>query len=313
MAKVAYSKPALSYAQQLQQLKDRGLTIDNDAKALHVLEHVSYYRLSGYWYPLLADKTNHIFKPDAKFDTAFQIYCFDRKLRQLTMSEIEKIEIAVRAKMIYVLSHKHGAFWFQNTAIFKNPGAHGRSLARISDEYDRSDEQFVTAYESKYSDPLPPSWITMEITSFGTLSMLYQNLKSSRDRRDIAVHFGLSDTVFESWLHSIVYLRNLCAHHSRMWNRAMSISPLHPHNPHKQWLINTAVSNRKAYYMLSIISYFLQTANPHHTFHKKFKQLLIAHPTIDPGALGCPVNWEQEPLWGFVAASAATPAAPPAT
>ncbi|MDE6380839.1 MAG: Abi family protein, partial [Muribaculaceae bacterium] len=23
----------------------------------------------------------------------------------------------------------------------------------------------------------------------------------------------------ESWLHAIVYVRNICAHHSRLWNR----------------------------------------------------------------------------------------------
>ncbi|MCB0511776.1 MAG: Abi family protein, partial [Bacteroidetes bacterium] len=109
MSKTPFNKPALTYFQQLQQLKDRGLAIDNEEKTLHLLETISYYRLSGYWYPLLADKENHVFKQGANFDTAFKLYCFDSKLRKLIVCELEKIEIAIRAKMIYILAHKFGA------------------------------------------------------------------------------------------------------------------------------------------------------------------------------------------------------------
>src|SRR5690554_7777841 len=87
MNKPPYTKTALSYAEQLQQLKKRGLTIKNEQKALHLLEVISYYRLSGYWYPLLADKKNHQFKPTATFETAFSIYKFDRELRLLVIRE----------------------------------------------------------------------------------------------------------------------------------------------------------------------------------------------------------------------------------
>ena len=118
MSKVLYSKPALTYAAQLQQLKDRGLQVPNEAKALHLLEAVSYYRLSGYWYPLLSNKEQHVFKVDASFDTAFNIYKFDRELRLLVLRELEKIEVAVRAKMIYVLSHSRGVFWYLDTKKF---------------------------------------------------------------------------------------------------------------------------------------------------------------------------------------------------
>jgi abortive infection bacteriophage resistance protein len=176
MSKIPFNKPPLTYSQQLQQLKDRGLTVENKKRALHLLESISYYRLSGYWYPLLQDKKNHIFKADAQFDTAFRLYCFDRELRKLVLAELEKIEVAVRAKMIYVLSHKHGAFWFSNPTIFRNPIKHADSITKIGQEYSRSDEEFIKAFTDKYSDPLPPSWISIEITSFGTLSMLYTNL-----------------------------------------------------------------------------------------------------------------------------------------
>jgi abortive infection bacteriophage resistance protein len=109
MAKVPYSKPAIDHAAQIQQLKNRGLLITNDTKALHLLTVISYYRLSGYWYPMLDDpKTAHVFKPHSTLDNAFNLYCFDRDLRKMLMNELEKIEVAIRAKMIYELSHQHG-------------------------------------------------------------------------------------------------------------------------------------------------------------------------------------------------------------
>ena len=104
MDKTLYSKNFLSYHQQLDQLIDRGLVVENEEKALHLLEHISYYRLSGYWYPLLENKQEHIFKEESTFQTAFNLYCFDRKLRQLVLSEIEKIEVAIRSKITYIMA-----------------------------------------------------------------------------------------------------------------------------------------------------------------------------------------------------------------
>jgi abortive infection bacteriophage resistance protein len=297
MAKTSFSKPFLSYAAQLQLLKDRGLTIDNDNKALYLLEHVSYYRLSGYWYPLLADKTNHIFKPDATFDIAFKIYCFDRELRRLVLAEIEKIEVAVRAKITYILSETKGAFWFQDAILFSNPVSHADTLSKIGDEFARSDEDFIKAFKNKYTNPLPPSWITMEITSFGSLSMLYKNLKPGFEKREVSHHFGLADGVFETWLHSLVYLRNVCAHHTRLWNRAMRITAKIPLSPKRQWLNNATISNDRTYFILCMIIYLLQTVNPKNTFAKRFKNLLEKYPNIDVKALGFPAGWNTEPLW----------------
>jgi abortive infection bacteriophage resistance protein len=297
MAKGIYSKPALTYQQQLQQLKDRGLIINDDSKVIHLLEQISYYRLSGYWFPLLAHKQNHIFKPNSNFDNAFKLYCFDRELRQLIISELEKIEVAFRAKMIYVLSHKYGSFWFSNPIYFRDPIRHANTITKIGYEYKRSDEEFINSFRNNYSNPLPPSWMTMEITSFGTLSMLYKNLKPSREKRDIANHFGLSDTVMEAWLHSIVYLRNICAHHTRLWNRAMSIRPQMPQTPRKQWLHNNRIRNNRTYFMLSMIRFLLQTVNPTTSFSQNVKNLLNNYPNVDIRAMDFPIDWDKEPLW----------------
>lgn len=137
----------------------------------------------------------------------------------------------------------------------------------------------------------------MEITSFGTLSILYKNLKPGREKRVIANYFGLADSVFETWLHSIVYLRNICAHHSRLWNRAMSIRPQIPQNPKKTWIINTNIRNSRTYFMLCMIKFLLQTVNPKTGFSSKLKSLLKEYPNVDTRAMDFPYDWEKEALW----------------
>jgi abortive infection bacteriophage resistance protein len=307
MSKVPYTKPALTYAEQIQQLKDRGLKIQNEPKATHLLEVISYYRLSGYWYPLLSNKANHHFKANACFETAFNIYKFDRELRLLILRELEKIEVAVRSKMIYVLSHSRDAYWYRDVANFSNQKKHEDTLHKIKTEYDRSDEDFIKAFKNKYSDSMPPCWMMLEVCSFGILSTLYSNLIPSHDKRSIATFFGLKDSVLSSWLHSIVYLRNICAHHSRLWNKEMRIQPLIPRSSKIQFVNQTTYTslatglsspiNDKTYFILSMVIYLMNSINPKHTIQAKFKALLIKYPNIDTRAMGFPNDWENEPLW----------------
>lgn len=282
---------------QIPLLKSRGMSFADENKALHLLENISYYRLSGYWYPLLLDKQNHIFKTSATFEAAFNLYRFDCELRKLMISELEKIEVAVRTKMTHVLSLAYNAFWIENASLFSNQTIFQTTTEKIQDEFDRSDEEFILAFKSKYSNQLPPSYILLEITSFGALSRLYGNLRSGKAKRDIAKSFGLPDIVFSSWLHSLVYIRNVCAHHSRIWNRPMSIQPLFPRNATGAWLQNRQVGINRVFYALSMLIYLLNIVNPNHTFKQKLENLFAKYPNVDRAAMGFPANWRKEPLW----------------
>ncbi|MDD2963136.1 MAG: Abi family protein [Bacteroidales bacterium] len=307
MSKVPYSKTALTYEDQLRQLKLRGLIVEDQQKALHLLEVISYYRLSGYWYPLLSDKLNHRFKQNATFEAAFSIYKFDRELRLLVLRELEKIEVAIRAKMIYILSHRLTPFWYLDSSNFLSQHKHSSALEKMKAEYHRSDEEFVQSFRNKYSDPMPPSWMMFEVSSFGTLSTLYSNLKVFREKREIAKYFGLSDVVFSSWLHSIVYLRNICAHHTRLWNREMQIQPAIPRNSSRPFIKylneiptetgHSMLLNNKVYFFLSMIIYLMESINLNHAIPGKFKALLAKYPNIDTQAMGFPVAWQKENLW----------------
>ena len=309
MSKKPYKKPPLNYSEQLKQLKKRGLTVNNEPKALHLLENISYYRLSAYWYPLLeSPKSAHKFKEGSTFKQSFQLYCFDRELRQLIINDLEKIEVGVRAKLTYILAYTNGPNWYQDQNLFTDLSKFEKSFDKLKAELDRSDEDFIKSFNKKYSDPLPPSWMIFEISSFGALSHYYSNLKPGKSKREIANYFGLDDRTFMSWLHTLTYVRNLCAHHSRFWNKRMRISPQIPNSPandfitilnlpspsdpNKKWRIND-----RAYFIICMIQYLLNIINPNNTFAIKIEELLAKYPMIDRKAIGYPEGWDKEPLW----------------
>jgi abortive infection bacteriophage resistance protein len=295
---VKYNKPALTYKEQLNQLLERGLEVVDHEKAIHLLEKISYYRLSAYWHPFLQiPKTDNKFKPGSSFEKAFKLYCFDRELRQVVFNDIEKIEVAVRAKMVYRLSHEYGPNWYTERDLYKSVKKHTQSLLKIIREVDSSKEDFILAFKKKYSNELPPSWMALEITSFGTISHLYSELKPSRAKREVAEYFGLDDKSFSSWLHTLVHIRNVCAHHSRFWNRAFRISPQIPRKPKREFIDSTGIKNNKSYYILSMIQFLLIEINPKSSFKHKIDGLFEKYPMIDKGVMGFPSNWEQESIW----------------
>lgn len=291
-----YTERPLTLDEQIALLKQRGLNCMDEKKVRHVLSHVSYFRLKSYLTPLTSNKERWIFKPNATFETAYRLYKFDSKLRKLIAAELEKVEVSIRTQMAYQLAKDYGAFWFMESDNFTNPDKHANLLASIGAELTRSDDDQILRFRREHDVDMPPAWMTMEVSSFGTLSMLYNYFKPGHTKREIARFYGVSDSVFESWLHSIVYVRNICAHHSRLWNRALRIRPLFPRKTARPFL-SVATTNNRVYYVLAIIQYLMQTINPSSTFATRLKLLISDFPEVNPSAMGFPGNWEEEPLW----------------
>lgn len=276
-------------------LKSEGLGINDDKKVQHLLENISFFRFKSYLMPFRIP-TSRVFKKDATFDDVYSLYKFDSELRKLICSEIEKIEISIRTQLSLIMGEEAGIYWFEDAANFRDTGRHSVLLANLNSELRRCDDEAIVDFRRKYSNAFPPSWMTFEISSFGTLSMIYRWLNAGHARRKVARFYGLSDTVFESWLHSLVYVRNICAHHGRLWNRRLSINALVPRKTHQPF-ITIPKDTTRVYYVLSILLYFLHTVNPQHTFVPRFRSLLSKYPNVDIIAMGFPSDWEQEFLW----------------
>lgn len=298
-----YTKVPLSIADQIAQLQARGLEINEADQAPHYLSHISYYRLAGYWWPMQADKEKHTFKPNSRFSDVIALYNFDRELRLLLFDVIEKIEISLRTKLIYHLSHEYGPWWFQNTDLFIDSRELVKTLYNLDEELERSRDAFIKEHNKKHKDDMrfPPAWKTLELTSFGSLSKLYGNLKNTVKSKDtIAREFRtVNHTFLPSWLQSIAQIRNYCAHHSRLWNKNLPGRPkLLPHPPHP-WINNVPKEQEfmMLYVHLCCMKYLLNVVQPQNHFKQRLEQLLIKYPNVDPNALGFKPNWGNEPLW----------------
>ena len=311
-----YKKKPLFYAQQIALYKSRGLTIDDEPNADRYLHEISYYRLSAYALPFQRVKDSY--DGGTTFQNILDLYLFDRELRLLVFDAIERIEIAIRSQMIYTLAHKYNdAHWQDNASLFNPPYTNPRT-GKATDIYAdtqeiifrhlnaKHPEVFIKHYKTEYNNPQnPPSWMSIELLTIGELSRLYTALKKNEDRNAIAKFFSLHHTVFTSWLHTLVYVRNLCAHHSRLWNREFAIKPEVLLHPQKNWIqsaFNT--NNHRTFYFLCILKYFLQAANPTNHLKEKLEALFHKYPATPIQFMGIPtsdgvtlINWKTEPLW----------------
>ena len=293
-----YTKTYLPPSQLVTLLKSRGLHIEDDARTENFIRRIGYYRFSAYLYPLLAlPKENHVFKPETAFNQALDMYRFDRHLRLLMFNEIEKIEVAVRSAIVNITSRETGnPFWMTDPAYFYDANTFVKTKQLIDAELVKSREDFIEHFRNTYSDPYPPAWMLAEILPLGVLTRIYNNIKSNQIRKKIAQEFSLGIPVFNSWMTIITVARNNCGHHARVWNRTFALQVLTQRRMTRPW-ISISVNQRKVYFSLCIIKYFLNVISPQNDMQAKIDALLAAYPSIDVAAMGVPRGWENEPLW----------------
>ncbi len=299
---VTFEKKPTTIGEQIDILKQRGLIILNEELVTDVLSHVSYYRLGEYWYVMQEDKENHIFKKDSKFEDVIKLYEFDRELRVLIFNVIERIEISLRTKMIYHLSHEFDPYWFLKPELFESNREWINTITKIEDEITRTKDVNIKNHFKKYGiDSFPPSWKTLEQTSFGGLSKLYGNLKNNiKSKNLIAEEFGaVNHTYLPSWLKSITIIRNLCAHHSRLWNKNLPCAPKLLSKPPYHWIKNTPKEHefKHLYIYLCIMKYLLDRIQQNSNLGKEIEGLLVKYNNVNLNALGIKENWLNEDLW----------------
>lgn len=319
-----YNKPYLSFTEQLDLLKSRGLEVTDGETAKNYLHRLGYYRLSGYWYPFrtpipfekqsekTSSKREDHFFPDAKFEDAVNLYVFDKKLRLLIMDAIERIEVAVRVDIAYLLgeydtfAHHKPEFMHGNFTKKINPRTGVTSyeewLNRYEQQVHRSKEDFVFHYKKKYGSPLP-IWVAIELWDFGLLSVFFSGMRV-QDKTIIAQRYKISNwKIMESWLRTLNYARNVAAHHSRLWNRNLIDQPRLAkagEMPDFDHLTGQAHYISRVYVILCILTYLLKIICPKSAWSSRLKNLLNEFPNskyLDISDMGFPLNWLDYSLW----------------
>lgn len=295
-----YTKLPISIQDQVATLRQRGLQFANEQKAAHYLSNISYYRLRAYTYPFQDNNDpNHPFIKPVSFEEIMRLYVFDRQLRLLLFNAIEKIEIALRTQIIYEYAMAHGAFWHLKPALYNSAVYFADHIASLQKEIDRSKETFIDHYRTVYTDPKePPAWMSLEVSSMGLLSKIFSNLRNDEPCKDrITHHFGLKDVdTLANWMRCFSLLRNICAHHSRVWNRRMTQLKL-PRKPVYTFIQNQQILSYKVYAYICCMQYILNIISPQHGFRNKLVELMKDCPLLQEKEMGFPNGWQHEKIW----------------
>lgn len=241
MCKTEYHKKPLVFGKQIELLKSRGMEIDvEQIEAEKYLSNYGYYRLSAYSNLFRKTDTKNKIRLDefingTSFSEIIKLYEFDSKLRNHLMRAIEKIEISLRTNITHELSTKtNNAFIHYDSCIYhknflenQKPESprlnHGKWMAKIEKQIRGSTDAFIKHYKKKYIDfPKLPLWMFTEILTISELSYFYNGL-SNNLKKDISVKFApFHYKSLTTFFHRLSIVRNICAHHGRLWNREIA-------------------------------------------------------------------------------------------
>ena len=296
-----YAKPALSILQQLALLQSRGLSILDAGEAERALARLSYYRLSAYFLSFQTpNDPTHAFRPGTTFADALRLYEFDEELRLLVFRATGTLEIALRAQLAYQNSLLLGPHWYEDPSAAINAFRFRDNLNGLDKDLARASEVFLDHYRTTYTSPArPPSWISLEVASMGLTSKLLNNLRSSPATVAIGAYFGVDEFVLKSWMRMLSYVRNVCAHHARLWNRTLTVRPILPRRTVHRWLANPRIADDRLYSVLAVTAYLLTSIEPAagQRFKRNLRTLLQAYPSIPVAVMGFTNGWAQDAFW----------------
>ena len=304
------NKVSRTIQEQIDLLESRGMLFHNKAYAITCLKRISYFRLKAYWWDMQKDPVNHIFHSGCYFEDVIERYEFDGALRKILFTAIETIEIALRTKLIYHMSQAYGGLWYMDCTLFNNSNLHSKQLLHLQTEFSKSGEVFAKDYRQRHqnqiqngwqSDEDPDAWIILEVTTLGDLSKIYKNIGHQLPAKSkIANDFGLSiHSDLASWLESIAYVRNIIAHHSRLWSRNMVKRPTEPLNPHNPWLSHklSDIEAKRPFYVITAMLYLCDAVQPDNTLREDINKLFNKYQSIPIYRMGFLPAWKQEPIW----------------
>ncbi|WP_221290913.1 Abi family protein [Xanthomonas campestris pv. campestris] len=314
---IPYSKPALTNAKSVQKLLDAGLGIQNKAVAEKTLSNVNYFRLKIYFRPYLQAPDFKNFIPGSTIEVTLDLYEFDRKLRMIVFDLIGQIELLVRHRVdVRMTSYTGNPFWYLDNNLYREYPT--RTLEMIRSSSLNSKEDFARHFHEKYHNGkggtfhlLPPFWIASELLTIGQLFYFINGLEKSKfstsgnnsstsnELDELAKDFdAFNIQTFSKWVEYIRNVRNVCAHHGRLWNRHLAEPPTIPRRLTKKIQGNAAFRHR-IYNHLVMMRAILYARGYNDNIAKKMKDLFANHPNVEAMKIhmGFPNDWEQDPFW----------------
>ena len=273
--------------EQVENLKSIGLIVDDQEYAKKILNDISYFRLVKA-YSLNLKPKNGCYDKQTTFKEIVDLYLFNANFRQIIFPEIEKVEINVRCRVANFFAEQYGVLGYLQAENFADENYHAQFLKDINEEIGRNSKApFVRNFRENYEGGNLPIYALVEVFSFGTLSKFYKNMLN-KDKKAIAKSFGVGYTYFESWLESISYVRNICAHYGRIYNAKLSKTPI----LYKEYT-QVGIGNNRIYGVLLCLKHLLKNDVHWNLFVDKIELLFDKYQYVKISTMGFPENWRE--------------------
>ncbi len=280
----------MSIYDQLSHLVDLGMAVPDWEQAAHNLRHIGYHRLSGYWQPFHVQPASggkYAFQNGTDFRDIIEHYRFDGYLRTTLAEALGHIEVSARALWASRLADAGGDKAHLNPRLFAAK-QYRDNLRELERGYRKTAERGSPNWRDA------SVWEVTEAMSFGDLSKWYKTISTRRIRTEIAGHYGLNQRIFSSVLYNLTQLRNICAHHGRLWNRNLSAGLRIPHSLAEY--CNTEAEDG-LYNRLVIVAYLVSLIDAQGFWKSELVDLMTSYPRVSKDRMGFPDNWDDMEFW----------------
>lgn len=304
--KPTYNKKPLTLPQQLDHLTDKGLLIPDPDHATQILKRVGLYRFKGYVLPF---KDQHGYQSKTSFDAVERLMDLDEALRLHILKAMPLIEVGIRQTISQYMVEKYGIRWYAKSELFtdnENYFIHSEFLEKAIEAFHAMPDLFVGHYRERYSaDEYPPIWMIAETMTLGSWSKLFEALKKKhlKDYDAIAESIGIHKaSTLASWLHNLTIVRNICAHHSRLYDRRFKSISVADNKRTKRLLKeysfdDTDPDSYRVAPRLYALHRLTQTFDPGNGWITELKTLLSQYTAEELPRLGFRPGWDMQSEW----------------
>lgn len=282
-----------SFTAQVNELAAKGLHIEDPQEAQRFLSRVNYYHLRGYYIDLLPSGSNQ-FRENSTFDQISHRFEIDCKLRDVLWPSLRVIELRMRTLISYSISCDYGPIGYRDPKIYRKESYLQEQNRRIDSAIERSSEPFIKHHKDQYLNVFP-IWVAIETLTLGELSKMYSNLNTPIQKA-VAAHFDYpTHRLLDNSFRALTILRNLCAHHARIYGRSiLSTCPVLKSDKKIAREIGcvSPIESTSIYACILAIVHLLPREKVQ-TFAENLVDLLTSPGSYNLDELGFPDKWDQ--------------------
>lgn len=292
-------KKPLTYEEQIELLKSRGLIIEDEEKAKNILTNINYYSLKGYLLQFKNKDGNYL--ENTTFDKIYKIYLFEKNFRSILLQKLETIEVALKCKLSYISAYKIGEEGYKDKNNFKDKKEFNIFLVKFKNLKQKNKNlDYVQHHNQNYNGNMP-IWVAINLFTMGMIYNFYKNISENKNpnlkikennkqsiKKQLAKKYNTSDVILESWIENILYIRNMLAHYMRIYNVKLQKTPAKCKFNHKE---NYIVTNR-IFDIVHIMKFLILDAEEWNNTLTNISALFEQYENyINIELLGFPKNW----------------------